>query len=288
MKHALPLVALIATQAQAQIIYTDVIPDATYNVSGDTCFLDLNNNGQTDFKLSQFELPYYCLTCLQTEPEERVMVFPVATNVVADTLLWSEIWPQSLGMDRVIGADLSWSVTNGLVIQDIPGGGCMNGPFPVNCSPGPPITWQLASGSPRYLGLRFSIAGATHYGWARLSVPNAGEFTLMDYAYNSVPDEPILAGEGASTSIARIAHSSVLVSPNPFTSTLSVSMGMNKAGVATCTLRALTGQALLTRTFATTSGPSPITLDLASLAPGTYLLEMQIGGERIVRKVLKE
>ncbi|MBK6830904.1 MAG: T9SS type A sorting domain-containing protein [Flavobacteriales bacterium] len=141
---------------------------------------------------------------------------------------------------------------------------------------------------PRYLGLRFDIAGATHYGWARLRVPNADEFTLMDYAYNSVSDEPILAGEGAPTSIARIEHSSVQISPNPFSSTLSVSMSMKTAGVATCTVRALTGQTLLTRTVAPTSGPSSITLDLGSVAPGTYLLEMQTGGERIVRKVVKE
>ncbi len=103
-----------------------------------------------------------------------------------------------------------------------------------------------------------------------------------------MPGEPILAGESLPTSIARIAQSSMQISPNPFSSTLIVSMGMHKASVATCTVRALTGQALITRTFATTSGPSSITLDLASLAPGTYLLEMQTGGERIVRKVVKE
>ena len=45
------------------------------------------------------------------------------------------------------------------------------------------------------LGLRFDIAGATHYGWARLRVPSPTSFTLLDYAYNSVPDEAILAGQ---------------------------------------------------------------------------------------------
>ncbi len=84
------------------------------------------------------------------------------------------------------------------------------------------------------------------------------------------------------------AYGQLHLSPNPFTSTLSVSLGMNKTGVATCTVRALTGQALVTRTVTPTSGPSSITLDLGSLAPGTYLLEMQTGGERIVRKVVKE
>jgi len=292
MKHALILSALIATQAQAQIIYTDVIPDATYNVSGDTCFLDLDNNGQADYKLCQLAVPAYCDTCLLPQPELRVSVFPVASNVIADTLTWCiscGYYPLSLGMDRVIDGDLSWGETNGTLGQEVPDGNCPGwGPA---CS-GPPlglVQWTNASvGSPRFLGLRFDIAGAIHYGWARLSIPNAGEFTLKDYAYNSVPGEPILAGEGSPTSIADVAHSSMQVSPNPFTSTLTVSMGMHKADVVTCTVRAVTGQALLTRTVAPTGGPASITLDLASLAPGTYLLEMQIGGERMVRKVVKE
>ena len=48
------------------------------------------------------------------------------------------------------------------------------------------------------------------------------------------------------------------------------------------------GQAVITRTVAATSGPSSITLDLASLASGTYLLEMQTGGEPMLRQVVKE
>ncbi len=65
-------------------------------------------------------------------------------------------------------------------------------------------------------------------------------------------------------------------------------MAAKETGVATCTVRALTGQSLVTRTFAASSVRSSIALDLGSLAPGTYLLEMQIDGERVVRNVLKE
>jgi hypothetical protein len=92
-----------------------------------------------------------------------------------------------------------------------------------------------------------------------------------------------------TTGVGESATSGLLhVFPNPFTSTLTVSMGMYKAGMVTCTLRALTGQALLTRTVAPTGGPASFTLDLGSLASGIYLLEMQVDGERIVRKVVKE
>ncbi len=51
----------------------------------------------------------------------------------------------------------------------------------------------------RYLGLRFKVHGKTHYGWARLSVKVksfAGiTATLTGYAYESIPNKPIITGK---------------------------------------------------------------------------------------------
>jgi len=53
----------------------------------------------------------------------------------------------------------------------------------------------------RYLGLKFQIDGKTHYGWARLSVRVKGPLqitaTLTSYAYETIPNKPILAGQTA-------------------------------------------------------------------------------------------
>jgi hypothetical protein len=52
--------------------------------------------------------------------------------------------------------------------------------------------------SNRYLGVRFKIKGATHYGWARLSVkvePYKITATLTGYAYETIPNKPIIAGK---------------------------------------------------------------------------------------------
>jgi hypothetical protein len=50
----------------------------------------------------------------------------------------------------------------------------------------------------RYLGLKFQIAGQTHYGWARLSVQRK-EFhltaVLTGFAYETVPNKEIKAGQ---------------------------------------------------------------------------------------------
>ncbi len=52
----------------------------------------------------------------------------------------------------------------------------------------------------RYLGLKFQIRGATHYGWARLDVrvsqgPPSITPTLTGYAYETVANKPIIAGK---------------------------------------------------------------------------------------------
>ncbi len=54
----------------------------------------------------------------------------------------------------------------------------------------------------RYLGLKFVVHGKVHYGWARLSVTLAHRRqyddvsgTLTGYAYETVPNKPIIAGQ---------------------------------------------------------------------------------------------
>ncbi len=49
----------------------------------------------------------------------------------------------------------------------------------------------------RYLGLKFSVNGETHYGWARLTVTakHGITATLTGYAYETVPNKTIMAGE---------------------------------------------------------------------------------------------
>ena len=52
----------------------------------------------------------------------------------------------------------------------------------------------------RYLGLKFDIRGEPHYGWARLNVPQPIttvvklEALLTGYAYETIPNKPIITG----------------------------------------------------------------------------------------------
>jgi len=55
----------------------------------------------------------------------------------------------------------------------------------------------------RYLGVEFHINGSKHYGWVRLDVDDseAVNYVIKDYAYESQPDWPILAGATESLAV---------------------------------------------------------------------------------------
>ncbi len=57
----------------------------------------------------------------------------------------------------------------------------------------------------RFLGVRFVIDGTIHYGWIRMTVGSSGRplsATITGYAYETVPDQPIAAGERSGESSA--------------------------------------------------------------------------------------
>jgi hypothetical protein len=61
----------------------------------------------------------------------------------------------------------------------------------------------------RYLGLKFKIKGKVHYGWARLSVHNYINDitdTLTGYAYETIPNQPIIAGKTHGKHEATLGH----------------------------------------------------------------------------------
>jgi len=69
-----------------------------------------------------------------------------------------------------------------------------------------------------YLGLKFRIGGKTHYGWARMTVetgapptPNAPRIsaTLTGYAYETIPNKPIIAGKTKGPDVVTVQPASL-------------------------------------------------------------------------------
>jgi len=65
----------------------------------------------------------------------------------------------------------------------------------------------------RYLGLKFRIRGKTHYGWARLTVQTQYPATIVailtGYAYETIPNKPIIAGKTHGKDVITIKPASL-------------------------------------------------------------------------------
>jgi hypothetical protein len=88
-----------------------------------------------------------------------------------------------------------------------------------------------------YVGVRFSIAGQTHYGWIRLTVTTnpdphgpAMSAKITGYAYETVPNKTILAGTAAIAAAATEKSSAEVQSPKNIQNQTGPSLGMLALG----------------------------------------------------------
>lgn len=176
-------VGLLALPTQAQIVYTatnQTIPP------GGSLDLDLNNDGITDFTIAD-SVSYNCLgpDCVF----QQLFITPTAPN-------------------GVVGYN---NYANGLpILAKVGPGLALITSFAKMDRCKATRTSAYLSGSfqrgSHYLGLAFSINGQIHYGWARFRVTvewrcNA-HILLTGYAYETIPGEPIRAGETVNHKIS--------------------------------------------------------------------------------------
>ena len=171
-------VLALAQSAQARIVYTK-----THQVINDHArgyILDLDNDGQGDFFFGNYGIctPRNCfdsfglaITGKSDNFEGQSLVLALKKGVV--------IGPNSPFAKNKLGglmAHLSW--TSGGKINNSGG--------------------HWINVSDRFVGMKFAINGGTHFGWARLSttfdVTNGIRATLTGYAYETIPNNPIIAG----------------------------------------------------------------------------------------------
>ncbi len=64
----------------------------------------------------------------------------------------------------------------------------------------------------RYLGIKFTINGKFHYGWARISVSVSGHqatSVLSGYAYETIPNKAIIAGQTKGPDVVTVQPASL-------------------------------------------------------------------------------
>lgn len=172
-----------STVINAQIVYTDVNPDVSVSCSTIPCTstypLDLNNDGITDFNIIA---SYTSVSCFPSGSGQKKQVSVSAQN-------GNKVVLNMMNANDTIGSNLSFSLTSGILRT-------LTLSFTCPTSSG---NWTTTSD--HYLGLQLSIGSSVYYGWARLNVyvtPGGPHFNVKDYAYNTVANQIILAGQTCS------------------------------------------------------------------------------------------
>lgn len=229
------------SEMNGQIVYTDVNPDITEGNMDTATFIDLNNDGTDDFGIG-------------TNDDPAVGINGVSSNASWVGSSASYLYPFALDTGVAISSGQTTWFGNGDV-GTLNYTSCYNGAGGSN--------W--CGVTDKYMGLRFQIAGNTHYGWARLDVSLSGDsFTLKDYAYNTVAGEAIDAGQTLSVSEFD-APTAYHISCNDKWVTIS-----NIQGEANYKVISLSGQTVLT----SSTRLETQAIDLNGLATGIYIVEV--------------
>jgi hypothetical protein len=169
----------MAQPAQGEIVYTPANVTITVR-SLHNYPLDLNNDGTADFFIDAT----YRQSIDQSGGTSRIMVKPGAGNGAVGyggKSALAMIAGQRIGSGRKFAGQRMATVFSFIGTEFR-------------------FSGQWANVKNRYLGLQFQIDGQTHYGWARLTVGgDILEGKLTGYAYETIPNTPIVAGKMSGT-----------------------------------------------------------------------------------------
>jgi hypothetical protein len=199
-----------AQPSEAKIVYTPANIKITEN--GGLINFDLNHDGIPDFGLSNF----YFHTSYQASGFLKV-VQARSANEVWDVTSNGSLCAAALPKNVLVGpkGHFKKDPTSGLAMAFSNLEGSYFGP------------WRKVKLA--YLGLKFVIKGKTHFGWARVkgtfnSFPYTA--TLTGYAYETIPNKPIVTGKTKGADDAEQPATAYLMIPAPNPATLgALAMG---------------------------------------------------------------
>ena len=193
------------TAGSSPIVYTDVKPDSVIIKMAPALYnLDLNNDGIIDFQFSSTER--ICGDGLVTAIIRQlyISIAPASGGIVTNNVIPNPLYlVTAFDSSAVIAPGSLWVSTPQISTPQFLLYGASRPGYNVRCM-GAYGYWLNVSD--KYLGLKFIKGNSTYYGWARLTSTYSatpgpyryltmGQLILKDYAYNSSPNQPILAGQ---------------------------------------------------------------------------------------------
>jgi len=138
----------------------------------------------------------------------------------------------------------------------------------------------------KYLGIKFEIDNNFHYGWIHLTTIiydyDDMEFTVKGFAYNTVADEGIEAGDKGQVGIFKNNISSMSVYPNPAKDIINLPSNINSGVI---TISDISGREVWKNDVQSQLN-KPI--DISMLNTGLYIMHVQVENKVYAAKLVKE
>ncbi|MFT5242901.1 MAG: hypothetical protein ACJA1H_001146 [Glaciecola sp.] len=256
---ALTLAIAGVADANGQIAYTDITPDFSGGVGGEY-FLDLDSDGTNDFKIFHDT---------SSSRSAAILISPLtaSNDVLGSTGGTTYAYPFVLNSgDAISSGGTTWN-NNGFSagFQSLNYGSS-------SCSIG---NWcDVTDG---FIGLRFNIGGSTHYGWARLDIPddNSQAWTVKDFAYNQTANTSITAGQETLSLEANVFNDVRIVA-------LNKTIGLyNMADKTDYTVYSMTGKRVLEGNISNTTH----VIEANTIATGVYIIELtDVNSNAVIKK----
>lgn len=212
----------LAAPVSSQVVYTDVNPDL--NVLLDEITLDLDNNGTNDFKLV-----FVSETFATFAPAElKLRINPLGENKIAYSfqtipvtysgtpwytynsgatqIVFSNV--PLLNEGAVVDNALDFSLDKAALFEKLYF--YIYSSYDLQAFEG---GWWNGTEN-HFAAFQLDIDGTYHFGWMRLNVSVEAGITLLDYAFESIPDAPITTSiNNYSISWINVADAGITASP---------------------------------------------------------------------------
>ena len=286
---------LLNNNSTAQIIYTDIDPDMILDTYEEEGFVDMDNNGLIDFSFQRGNTQYVTTTYSGElgETFTRTVIwasFPdspeneIAGSYNTFSSSFTRYYPYAINLGDKITID----GPDGLSFQDWP---FQRMAYKLKFNSGILIgsggNW-FPEKIDRYLGVHFVDGDENyHYGWIRCSVINSGDVLIIkDYAYEMEVDKPIYAGDTINfNGIEEIYLPGITI--YSFESDIYIIADdkyINSKEVKTASVKILDLSGDLIYETTLNEKNTKITFD--ELPPSLYLVEVTLGNDKMVKKVI--
>jgi hypothetical protein len=285
---------IFSVTANGQIVYTDVNPDLVKSCSGSSGSamdsIDINNDGLFDLKLN-LGVSYTTLSHGYIR-SGFVRATPLnGSEIITDTAGYP--YPLYMNLNDVISTGSTTSAVLGLILIS----------RSVSNAVGyTSTTGNWTTSTDGFLGLRIVSGGQTYFGWVELNAivvaansPASATITIKSYAYNSIPNQPILAGQTTATGIIENSFaSSINLYPNPATNHLTIALGSNIKKVEV-SIADITGKVIYSTTKNDPDSPESyrdreqkIEVNTQDFAKGIYIVQIQTADFIETKKLVVE